>query len=313
MNESRREGRYYLFALVTVVLWSTSASSVKTLTEGLSSLCVLGYSSLFASVFLLLLLFLRGQAGCLRTYGIREYGTLAGLGFLGMFLYSALYYCGIDRLSSQEACILNYLWPMMIVVFSCLILKEPFTGRKAGAVALSFSGVLLVALWGLFQGKGMFSGDGVGMVACVLAAMCYGLFCVLNKKMNLDQASGMAVFWGVTCVCAFLLCLIKGQMAVPSLAQLGGMIWLGIAVHGVPYLLWAIALNGVGNTARIADLAYLTPVLSVVISAVALGESLSPVYLIALILILGGIMLQIPGGEKRRSKKVEKVSQGFSR
>ncbi len=303
MGASRQEGKYYVFALVTVLLWSTAATSVKSLTGSLPALCVLGYSSLFASLFLLLLLPARGQGGKLKAYGLRDYGRLAGLGFLGMFLYSALYYFGIDRLTAQEACILNYLWPVMIVVFSCLILREPFTGRKAGAVALSFSGVLVIALFGLARDGGRFSGDLPGIAACVLAAVCYGLFCVLNKKLDLDQTVGMVVFWGITCLCAFLLSLAEGQMVLPSLPQLGGMVWLGIAVHGLPYLLWAVALNGVENTARIANLAYLTPILSVIVSAAALGEALSPAYLIALLLILAGIVIQnLPEGRRRKDR-----------
>ena len=301
MGASRQEGKYYVFALVTVLLWSTAASMVKSLTDSLPSLCILGYTSLFASLFLLLLLLVRGQLGKLAEYSPMEYAKLAGLGLLGMFLYSALYYFGIDRMTAQEACILNYLWPVMIVVFSCLILKEPFTGRKAGAVALSFSGVLVIALWGLAREGAGFSGDFPGIAACVLAAVCYGLFCVLNKKLGLDQTVGMVVFWGITCLCSFGVCLVRGALTLLSLPQLGGVVWLGIMVDGLPYLLWAVAINGVRNTARIANLAYLTPILSVIVSAVALGEALSPAYLIALLLILAGIVIQnLP--ERRRFK-----------
>ncbi len=301
MGASRQEGKYYVFALVTVLLWSTAATSVKSLTGSLPALCVLGYSSLFASLFLLLLLPARGQGGKLRAYGLRDYGRLAGLGFLGMFLYSALYYFGIDRMTAQEACILNYLWPVMIVVFSCLILKEPFTGRKAGAVALSFSGVLVIALFGLARDGGRFSGDLPGIAACVLAAVCYGLFCVLNKKLDLDQTVGQIVFWGVTCLCAFALCAVRGELVLPALPQWGGIAWLGVMVDGLPYLLWAVALNGAEDTARIANLAYLTPILTVLLSSLALGERLSPAYLAALLLILAGIRIQnLGGGQARR-------------
>ncbi len=76
------------------------------------------------------------------------------------------------------------------------------------------------------------------------------------------------------------------------------MVWLGVAVDGLPYLLWAIALNGVENTARIANLAYLTPILSVILSAAVLGEILAPAYLIALALILLGIVIQMAGRGK---------------
>ena len=301
MDQKPKQGKYYVFALATVLLWSTAASAVKTLTEGLDSLCILGFTSLFAVVFLLLLLLLRGQGRLLRAYGPREYGRLAGLGLLGMFFYSALYYFGIERLSAQEACILNYLWPVMIVLFSCLILKEPLTGRKGAAIVLSFSGVLVIALFDLVAGGGSFSGDYLGMGACVLAAVCYGLFCVLNKKLDLDQTVGQIVFWGVTCLCAFALGGAKGMLVLPSLPQLGGLLWLGVMVDGLPYLLWAVALNGAEDTARIANLAYLTPVLSVILSAVTLGETLPPAYFIALGLILAGILVQILGKDKRRA------------
>lgn len=301
MDQPPKQRRYYLFALVTVVLWSTSAASVKSLTAGLTGLCVLAYTSLVAALSLLLLLVLRRQTGLLGRYGAKEYGALAGLGFLGMFLYSALYYTGIDRLTSQEACILNYLWPVMIVLFSCLILKEPFTGRKVLAIVLSFSGVLLIALFDLIAGGGALTGDYFGMGACVLAAVCYGLFCVLNKKLGLDQTVGQIVFWGITCLCAFALCGVKGELVLPALSQWRGILWLGIVVDGLAYLLWAMGLNGAADTARIANLAYLTPILSVLISAAVLGERLSPAYLLALVLILAGIVIQLTGKDRNRA------------
>ena len=298
MDRPAGSGKYYAFALITVALWSTSATLVKSLTEGIDSLCLLGYTSLFATAVLVLLLVLRRQAGRLLDYGPREYGQMAALGFLGMFLYSALYYFGIDRLTAQEACILNYLWPVTVVLFSCLILKEPLTGRKGAAIALSFSGVLVIAGFDLTAGGGTLSGDWPGIAACVGAAVSYGLFSVWNKKLAPDQTVGMIVFWGTCCVCAFALSALLGTLVLPTLPQLGGMVWLGVAVDGLPYLLWAIALNGVENTARIANLAYLTPILSVILSAAALGEILAPAYLIALALILLGIVIQMAGREK---------------
>ena len=71
-----------------------------------------------------------------------------------------------------------------------------------------------------------------------------------------------------------------------------GLAWLGIASNAVAYLLWAWALGGERETAFIANLAYLTPFLSVVISAIFLKEGLQLRALAALVLIVGGILLQ---------------------
>ena len=63
-------------------------------------------------------------------------------------------------------------------------------------------------------------------------------------------------------------------------------------IDAVAYLLWALALKGVGNTAKIANLAYLTPFLSLVISAIVIGEKIRFQAVIALVFIIGGILLQ---------------------
>jgi drug/metabolite transporter (DMT)-like permease len=60
----------------------------------------------------------------------------------------------------------------------------------------------------------------------------------------------------------------------------------------VAYLLWALALKGAEDTAKIANLAYLTPFLSVLISVVVLKEKIKPQAMVALVLIVGGILLQ---------------------
>ena len=71
-----------------------------------------------------------------------------------------------------------------------------------------------------------------------------------------------------------------------------GLLWLGSACNAAGYLLWALALNGAENTAAIANLAYLTPFLSLAVSAVLLKEKLRAHMIVALVLIVGGILLQ---------------------
>ena len=117
----------YIYAGVTVLIWSTLATVVKLVLQDIPNLQALTISSAFAFVFLLILNIINGSIKEMKHYRIKDCLTMAGLGFLGLFMYSALYYYGIAELGSQEACILNYLWPMMIVIFACIILKERIT------------------------------------------------------------------------------------------------------------------------------------------------------------------------------------------
>ena len=302
MNNPAGQKKYYCFAIITVVLWATAPAALKSMFADLPTMWVLAVSGLLGAVFLALLILVRGEGAKFKMYGPREYGLLAALGFLGMFLYCTFYYAGIARLTSQEACILNYLWPVMVVLFSCVLLKEPMTARKALAIVLSFSGILVSTLYQIVTQKEGLSGSVTGILCCLAAVVCYSLFSVYNKKYQMDQSVGMTVFWGVAGVCALIVCLITGEIYPLDLPQMGGMLWVGVAVHGIPYLLWAIAINGVENTARIANFAYLTPVIAVIFYALTLGERLSPAYFAALALILLGIGVQLIPGKKTRKE-----------
>ena len=279
----------YIYALLTVFIWSTLAAIAKLLLGDLPNLETLSVSSVFAFLFLLVR---NGRNGFLRKmkqYSRKDYGIMAGLGFLGLFVYSALYYYGLTQLTSQEACIINYLWPMMLVLCSCMILKEKFTVLKAVAMICSFAGIVILS-----TGSGMAANGNTlaGMLSCVTAAACYGLFSVLNKKANYDQNIAMMVMWLVVAVCGAVLGLMTETWKPIEGAQWLGMLWLGAIVDAVAYLLWALALNGAENTAKIANLAYLTPFLSLLVSAVVLKEQIRPRAVIALVFIIGGILLQ---------------------
>lgn len=279
----------YIYGFTTVIIWSTMAATVKKMLFDIPNLQALSISSFIAAVFLLLMNLISGKGKEMKQYTAKDYGKMCGLGFVGLFLYSALYYYGLGELTSQEACILNYLWPMMLVVFSCIILKEKMTVMKGVAMVCSFVGIVILSV------GNNHSSDGnaiLGIISCLVAAACYGLFSVLNKKADYNQSISMMVFWLVAGVGA----LVAGLMTEDWVAITGtkwlGMLWLGIAIDAVAYLLWALALKGVKDTAKIANLAYLTPFLSLVVSAVLLNEKIKIQAFIALVFIVGGILLQ---------------------
>ena len=272
-----------------MLIWSTLATVVKLVLKDIPNFQALAISSAFAFVFLLILNIINGSIKEMKHYRIKDCLTMAGLGFLGLFMYSALYYYGIAELGSQEACILNYLWPMMIVIFACIILKERITVKKIIAMLMSFAGIVVLTL----GSGGVSSGNRIfGIIACVTAAVCYGLFSVLNKKHSLNQNVTMMWIWFTTAVCSLVLSLIFENWQPIAGVQWLGIAWLGIVVNAVAYLLWAIALKGASDSAKIANLAYLVPFISIIISWLVLKEQITINAVFALVLIIGGILIQ---------------------
>lgn len=292
----------YTYAVLTVFIWSTLATIAKILLSDIPNLETLAISSLLAFLFLVIINIRNGLIKTLKNYSLKDYFKMAGLGFLGLFLYSALYYFGLTQLSSQEACILNYLWPIMLVIFSSIILKEKMTAIKLIAMLCSFAGIIILS-----TGSSSISGKNVwaGIASCIIAAACYGLFSVLNKKADYDQNIAMMIIWLTTAICSAITGLFTEKWVPIKPTQWLGIIWLGVVIDAVAYLMWALALKGAKNTAKIANLAYLTPFLSLIVSAIVLDEKISLRSFVALIFIVGGIIVQsfCEGFQNKKSDK----------
>lgn len=283
------EKRQIVYAVLTVFLWATMAPAVKLMQDSVPTTEVLFLAGVFSVVFLLGRLIANGKVKEYRTFGAQNYKVVLGLGFLGFFVYEFLYYFGIAQLTASTACILNYLWPVMLVLFSCLILKEPFTTRKVIAMVASFLGVVVLSAGGNDQYG---AHPVLGIVGCIVAAVSYGLFSVLNKREDLDQDLCMPIYWGVTMVSGLIAGFVEGGWTMPDLKTWLILAWLGVMANAVGYLIWAIALNDSKNSARIANFAFLVPVLSMLLSALILREQIHWNGIAALVLILGGILYQ---------------------
>lgn len=279
----------YQYGIAAVFIWSTLAAVSKILLTKLPNLETLSVSSLLAFLFLMLINIKNGKIKELKKYKSKDYAMIAGLGLLGLFLYSALYYYGLIQLTSQEACILNYLWPIMLVIFSWIILKEKMTFIKGIAMICSFLGIIILSTDSSRIAEGNVT---LGIISCIVAAACYGLFSVLNKKVDYDQSIAMMFMWLATAVASAVVGLFTENWIWIKGTQWFGMFWLGFMVNAAAYLWWAMALRGVENTAKIANLAFLTPFLSLIISAALLGEKIKVRAVIALVFIVGGILFQ---------------------
>lgn len=280
----------YGLAMAAVILWSTLSPVTKIVLNTLPNMEVLCAGSFVAFLFLLILNLIKGNFKRIRDWKAKDYMTVCGLGFLGLFLYSALYYYGISVLPAQDACIINYLWPLMIVIFSIFVLKEKMNYRKAVAVFVSFIGVVLVATKGNFTKMDMTNLKGI--ISCVGAAVCYGIFSVYNKKKAYEQNVSMMFFFGVSAVFAGICSLLTEERIPIASKQFLGILWIGVFVNAIGYLCWCLALNK-GETAQISNLAYITPFLAMVLSHFMLGEELSIWSFSGLVLIIGGILIQV--------------------
>ena len=279
----------YLFAGVSILFWSSIATVSKLLLGTLNSYQVLMFGAFFASVALFVANLFGKKLRLLKGYRPKDYIITLLICSPGTFFYYVFLYSGTDRMAASQAFIINYLWPIMSVVFACIILKEKLTARKCIAFVVSFLGVLTVAGNELlrFDLKTL-----AGVILCVLAAVSYGLFTALNRRWDYDYQISMMLSFFCTFILTLVINLVIGAPVEVGMVQMLGLAWNGIFVMATATVTWALALK-FGGIAKVSNLAYITPFLSLVWTFWVLGEPIKPLSVIGLVLIVVGIFIQL--------------------
>jgi drug/metabolite transporter (DMT)-like permease len=101
----------------------------------------------------------------------------------------------------------------------------------------------------------------------------------------------------------------SGNVLVPQLSQLPGLLWIGVGTSAIAYTAWALALS-LGDTAKLSNLAYVTPFLSLIWTALLLKEPVSLYSVLGLVVIVVGILLQIKEKKRRDPNRVIRRKAG---
>jgi drug/metabolite transporter (DMT)-like permease len=187
-----------------------------------------------------------------------------------------------------EANLLNYLWPLLIVVLSPVLLPGIglHTRHVAGAL-LGFVGAALLVTGGRL---GFDGGNVAGYALALLAAVIWSTFSLLSRRLGGFQTATISAF----CLASGALALACHALLEPRYlfraADVAPLLLTGLGPMGAAFYMWDRAL-GEGDPRVIGTLAYFTPLLSTLLLSVFGYGRVGPVSLVAMILIVGGAVL----------------------
>ena len=279
----------YIFALLASFLWGSMSAVGKLLLTNLDSLQVLLFTNLFAFLGLFMIVLFQKKKMVIRTYKKQDYFTFAWMGFIGVFLYPLFFFGALKLLPAQEAFIINYLWPILVVVFAVLILKERITLKKTLGIIFSFLGIVIVITNGDFltlQFSSVF-----GILLAIAGAIVYGLFSVLGKRHNYDNFISMMFYYFFSLFYALIAVLVFSKIPAISVHQFFGLIWLGFFTSGLGVVFWFLALKH-GDTAKISSIIFITPFVSLIYIYFIAGEKILISSILGLVFISIGIFIQ---------------------
>lgn len=290
----RGEHSAYLYITFVILFWASTAAVSKLLLMDLGNLQLLFFTCSSAAGSLFFIVLLQDKIHIIREYTVKDYLNFIYMGFIGVFLYTFFLFEALKNLRAQEAFILNYLWPIMVVVFSTIILKETFTLRKFLGLFVSFIGVTIIFTQ---MDIPLDFSSLRGTLSAIGCALSYGLFSVLGKKREYDKYISMMFYYLFSSIFSSASLLIDPNFPHISIAQFIGILWLGVFTNGVAFVFWFLALKE-GDTAKMSNIVFLTPFLSLVYIHLLLGERILMTSILGLIFILLGILIQSTRGDE---------------
>ncbi len=285
-----RQTQAYVYAGCAILLWSTVASAFKVSLRYVEAPHMLLYAALVSTAVLFVVAAWQRKLGQALSCSPKQYLRSAALGFLNPFLYYLVLFEAYDRLPAQEAQPLNYMWPIVVVILSVPLLKQPIGRVSLAAIGVSFFGVLVISTRGDLLGFSL--SDPIGTALAVGSAFIWAAFWLSNVRDDRDEVVKLLLsfVFGLAFVSAAAFALAGPPPLDPR--GIGGSVYVGVFEMGVTFVLWMRALSLSRTTAQVSNLVYLSPFLSLVLISVIVGETILPSSVIGLVFIIGGIVIR---------------------
>ena len=270
-----------VLSLITILIWSTLAVLGSRM----------GHLPPFLSVGLALVV--GGLVGLIRVKDWKVPLSTLAIGVGGIFGYHALLFTAFRFAPAVEVNLLQYLWPLLIVVLSPIYLSGHRLAihHVAGSI-LGLAGAGLVITGGKLS---LESANLPGYLLALGAAFTWSSYSLLTKRVRpfpTGAVGGFCLASGVLSLGLFALDVVAFGAPVPSITAKDGvlLLLLGLGPMGAAFYTWDAALKR-GDSRVIGALAYLTPLLSTLNLVLWGGKRLSGVSMAAMgLIVLGAVV-----------------------
>ena len=290
-----------MLAAAGAIAFSGKAIIVKlSYVYGVDAVTVIMYRMLFALPFFIAMGLWAERQAVARENSLtrRDVLSIVGLGFVGYYLSSYLDFLGLQYITASLERLILYLNPTLVVLLGWVLYKKPIQPIRMLAMAVSYSGVLLV-----FAHELSLSGANVALGSALIlgSAITYAVYLIFSGQLVQRMGSLRLVGWAtsVACVCCiaqFLLLRPLSAAAVPV-----EVLWLGVLNAVVctvaPVLMVMMAIERIG-AALTAQTGMIGPMSTIALGVLLLDEPLNLWIGVGTLLVLSGVFIVSKYGAK---------------
>ena len=219
------------------------------------------------------------------------------LAVVALFGYHALYFIAFRHAPAIEANLINYLWPLLIVVFAALLPGARLKFGQLIGTVLGLFGVIIM----LVQGRALAIDPAhlPGYAAALGAALVWSGYSVVNRRHASVPSAAIAGPCLLVALLAGIVHLTMESSVMPSRAQAFVLLLMGLGPVGVAFRLWDRGTKH-GDIALLATLSYAAPLLSTLLLLASGRVTAHWSQGVALLLLLLGAWISVRASSPRR-------------
>jgi len=276
-----------LAAFIAIIFWGISFVATKAALREVSPVTLI--FTRFAIGALVLLALVR------RLPPRDSWGSLAVMGFAGVFVHQMLQAYGLTMTTAMNTGWLIGLTPIWSAILSAIVLRERMSAWKVIGLVIGFAGALLVVTRGDLSARILGRPSTLGDLLILISTFNWALYSVLGhgtiRRLGPRRATSGAMLFGAAMLTPFFVAS-RGWREWPRLTPTGwsAVLFLGIGCSALGYLFWYGALEHIEVT-RVAALLYIEPLVTFAAAALLLGERVSVVIVAGGLLVLIGVVI----------------------
>lgn len=276
-----------VFIVILLLLWGSFSTSGKMVLRQLDVFQLNFYMYLcgFTVSFLAVLLKRRKKILPDLRACVLEWKKMVVCGLL-IYGYFFFYNIALYRLSAVTASVVNYTFPVFILIFDAILQKRKLTFKSILPALLGLTGVILVVTGGNSASLG--GVDGAGILFGLIGALSWGLFSVLGTKVKTESIFANMIYCITGLLLSAVTLLVCSEPVMPTWQIWLWLLWIGGFSFVLSNLLWIYTMK-ILSAEKAAAVSFLTPFINLLFIAVILKEPVGIWSIAGLIIILGGV------------------------
>ncbi len=287
MNPNRKT---YIFAGLAVFFWSTVATAFKLALREYDFIQLIFYASVITVFILLAFLLIQKKTDLLFQQSRKEILFSMFLGAFNPLIYYLILFKAYSLLPAQVAQPINMVWAILLALFSVPLLGQKIGWKSFVALFVSFIGVILISSQGEFSGFG--DTNLTGIFLALSSSVIWALYWIFNVRDKRDQIIKLFLNFCFGTIYLFFAVLFFSNFKLQLGTGFYAIIYVGIFEIGITYILWMKAMELSTNNAKIGNLVFFAPFISLIFIHFILNENIFATTFIGLIFIIAGIFIQ---------------------